>query len=169
VIAFDELKTDYKNPIDQCNSLNPVSGCVTISSLDLSQHWECWFLSLCMKMRDFSYTNYKAVKKKSTISVIIITCSFIYLFIFTLVANLYWLPLPVGVARVFPSCISKPSIPLCWGVYHITYQHTSYPLSCQKVRYVSKSIRELWTTCCLNTFFTFSSFYAYLNAPLKMS
>ncbi|CAH1977773.1 unnamed protein product [Acanthoscelides obtectus] len=23
VIAFDELKTDYKNPIDQCNSLNP--------------------------------------------------------------------------------------------------------------------------------------------------
>lgn len=27
VIAFDELKTDYKNPIDQCNSLNPVSVC----------------------------------------------------------------------------------------------------------------------------------------------
>lgn len=26
VIAFDELKTDYKNPIDQCNSLNPVGG-----------------------------------------------------------------------------------------------------------------------------------------------
>ena len=25
IIAFDELKTDYKNPIDQCNSLNPVS------------------------------------------------------------------------------------------------------------------------------------------------
>lgn len=24
VIAFDELKTDYKNPIDQCNSLNPL-------------------------------------------------------------------------------------------------------------------------------------------------
>ena len=30
IIAFDELKTDYKNPIDQCNTLNPVSyniGC----------------------------------------------------------------------------------------------------------------------------------------------
>lgn len=26
IIAFDELKTDYKNPIDQCNTLNPVSG-----------------------------------------------------------------------------------------------------------------------------------------------
>uniref|UniRef100_T1IWW1 Cornichon n=1 Tax=Strigamia maritima TaxID=126957 RepID=T1IWW1_STRMM len=25
IIAFDELKTDYKNPIDQCNSLNPVT------------------------------------------------------------------------------------------------------------------------------------------------
>jgi len=25
IISFDELKTDYKNPIDQCNSLNPVS------------------------------------------------------------------------------------------------------------------------------------------------
>lgn len=25
IIAFDELKTDYKNPIDQCNTLNPVS------------------------------------------------------------------------------------------------------------------------------------------------
>ncbi|XKL60613.1 hypothetical protein PGB90_007670 [Kerria lacca] len=24
VVAFDELKTDYKNPIDQCNSLNPL-------------------------------------------------------------------------------------------------------------------------------------------------
>ncbi|XP_037959777.1 protein cornichon [Teleopsis dalmanni] len=24
VIAFDELKTDYRNPIDQCNSLNPL-------------------------------------------------------------------------------------------------------------------------------------------------
>ena len=23
IIAFDELKTDYKNPIDQCQSLNP--------------------------------------------------------------------------------------------------------------------------------------------------
>ncbi|NXJ33562.1 CNIH1 protein, partial [Ciconia maguari] len=26
IIAFDELKTDYKNPIDQCNTLNPVSN-----------------------------------------------------------------------------------------------------------------------------------------------
>lgn len=26
IIAFDELKTDYKNPIDQCASLNPVSS-----------------------------------------------------------------------------------------------------------------------------------------------
>ncbi|KFQ80246.1 Protein cornichon 1, partial [Phaethon lepturus] len=24
IIAFDELKTDYKNPIDQCNTLNPI-------------------------------------------------------------------------------------------------------------------------------------------------
>ncbi|XP_022188970.1 protein cornichon [Nilaparvata lugens] len=24
VIGFDELRTDYKNPIDQCNSLNPL-------------------------------------------------------------------------------------------------------------------------------------------------
>ena len=24
VIAMDELKTDFKNPIDQCNTLNPV-------------------------------------------------------------------------------------------------------------------------------------------------
>ncbi|KAF2357793.1 Cornichon [Trinorchestia longiramus] len=24
IISFDELKTDYKNPIDQCNSLNPL-------------------------------------------------------------------------------------------------------------------------------------------------
>merc|ERR1712130_177125 len=24
IIAFDELKTDYKNPIDQCGSLNPL-------------------------------------------------------------------------------------------------------------------------------------------------
>ncbi|XP_011500227.1 PREDICTED: protein cornichon isoform X2 [Ceratosolen solmsi marchali] len=24
VIAFDELKTEFKNPIDHCNSLNPL-------------------------------------------------------------------------------------------------------------------------------------------------
>lgn len=24
-LAIDELKTDFKNPIDQCNTLNPVS------------------------------------------------------------------------------------------------------------------------------------------------
>ncbi|KAK2174511.1 hypothetical protein NP493_798g01024 [Ridgeia piscesae] len=24
IIGFDELKTDYKNPIDQCNNLNPM-------------------------------------------------------------------------------------------------------------------------------------------------
>lgn len=24
IIAFDELKTDYKNPIEQCNTLNPL-------------------------------------------------------------------------------------------------------------------------------------------------
>lgn len=30
VIAFDELKTDYKDPILQCNSLNPVSAPNTV-------------------------------------------------------------------------------------------------------------------------------------------
>jgi len=24
IIAFDDLKTDYKNPVDLCNNLNPV-------------------------------------------------------------------------------------------------------------------------------------------------
>nr|KAF6391590.1 cornichon family AMPA receptor auxiliary protein 1 [Pipistrellus kuhlii] len=30
IIAFDELKTDYKNPIDQCNTLNPVTEWLTL-------------------------------------------------------------------------------------------------------------------------------------------
>ncbi len=29
VIAFDDLKTDYKNPIDLCQTLNPVCICFT--------------------------------------------------------------------------------------------------------------------------------------------
>ena len=33
IISFDELKTDYKNPIDQCNSLNPVSTFADFSAL----------------------------------------------------------------------------------------------------------------------------------------
>ncbi|NWR56612.1 CNIH1 protein, partial [Bucorvus abyssinicus] len=37
IIAFDELKTDYKNPIDQCNTLNPVS-----SMLNIKHHTFCW-------------------------------------------------------------------------------------------------------------------------------
>lgn len=35
IIAFDELKTDYKNPIDQCNTLNPVSDTVAPNTLFL--------------------------------------------------------------------------------------------------------------------------------------
>lgn len=37
IIAFDELKTDYKNPIDQCNTLNPVSD-LTSSAITPSLH-----------------------------------------------------------------------------------------------------------------------------------
>lgn len=33
IIAFDELKTDYKNPIDQCNTLNPVSDIITVITI----------------------------------------------------------------------------------------------------------------------------------------
>lgn len=36
IIAFDELKTDYKNPIDQCNTLNPVSNSSVCTSLNFS-------------------------------------------------------------------------------------------------------------------------------------
>jgi hypothetical protein len=32
-IAFDELKNDQKNPIEQCKTLNPVNICPIISSL----------------------------------------------------------------------------------------------------------------------------------------
>lgn len=39
VIAFDELKTDYKNPIDQCNSLNPVS--IIGENLDIFMAAQC--------------------------------------------------------------------------------------------------------------------------------
>ena len=35
MIAFDELKTDYKNPIDQCNNLNPVSSTWLFLSLKI--------------------------------------------------------------------------------------------------------------------------------------
>ena len=37
IIAFDELKTDYKNPIDQCASLNPlvITLLITLTTSDL--------------------------------------------------------------------------------------------------------------------------------------
>jgi len=45
IIAFDELKTDYKNPIDQCNNLNPlvlpeyiIHGCFIVAFL-ICQEW----------------------------------------------------------------------------------------------------------------------------------
>ncbi|KAF5915327.1 hypothetical protein HPG69_012020 [Diceros bicornis minor] len=54
IIAFDELKTDYKNPIDQCNTLNPVSysrgfylilSVQAISSVDLiPRHLDNWLV-----------------------------------------------------------------------------------------------------------------------------
>lgn len=43
IIAFDELKTDYKNPIDQCNSLNPVS----VANLPLTDMYSIIIL-LCL-------------------------------------------------------------------------------------------------------------------------
>ena len=47
IIAFDELKTDYKNPIDQCNSLNPVSMFVVIIYV-LWWHLTSYAKILCM-------------------------------------------------------------------------------------------------------------------------
>lgn len=55
VIAIDELKTDFKNPIDQCNTLNPViihsneaSDLFTRFYGDSSKHTNClpWSLTL---------------------------------------------------------------------------------------------------------------------------
>lgn len=50
VIAFDELKTDYKNPIDQCNSLNPVTT--------QQQTTECTSNSSNNTMILFSYSSF---------------------------------------------------------------------------------------------------------------
>jgi len=54
IISFDELKTDYKNPIDQCNSLNPVSVfiCVTVICIHFCVCIFCflsvfWVVFLC--------------------------------------------------------------------------------------------------------------------------
>ena len=38
VIAFDDLKTDYKNPIDLCQSLNPV--CISDRKLFNMIYWD---------------------------------------------------------------------------------------------------------------------------------
>jgi len=50
IIAFDELKTDYKNPIDQCNSLNPVRLNLYLELIhlrqDFSHHHFCLQLVL---------------------------------------------------------------------------------------------------------------------------
>ena len=35
IIAFDDLKTDYKNPVDLCNSLNPVNFELLIDKANL--------------------------------------------------------------------------------------------------------------------------------------
>jgi len=56
IISFDELKTDYKNPIDQCNSLNPVSrfACVSVSvllsSLLIFSHFLCIVEIYCFEL-----------------------------------------------------------------------------------------------------------------------
>ena len=44
IISFDELKTDYKNPIDQCNSLNPVSCYVFVAI----SHNVLYLLAFCV-------------------------------------------------------------------------------------------------------------------------
>lgn len=44
IIAFDELKTDYKNPIDQCNTLNPVSD-VAAAAAAPSNFFDCMNIS----------------------------------------------------------------------------------------------------------------------------
>ncbi|NXQ11136.1 CNIH1 protein, partial [Peucedramus taeniatus] len=48
IIAFDELKTDYKNPIDQCNTLNPVSS--TPSIFSLNKYVSDLFLRIWLKL-----------------------------------------------------------------------------------------------------------------------
>lgn len=53
VIAFDELKTDYKNPIDQCNSLNPVSLCMCLLANIMKSETESKQLILCRYIMRF--------------------------------------------------------------------------------------------------------------------
>ncbi|MBZ3886457.1 Protein cornichon-like protein 1 [Sciurus carolinensis] len=45
IIAFDELKTDYKNPIDQCNTLNPL-----VLPEYLIHAFFCVMVSLCSRV-----------------------------------------------------------------------------------------------------------------------
>jgi hypothetical protein len=47
LIAFDELKTDYKNPIDQCNSLNPVSSLFINHLQKRSSAYQLFIILLC--------------------------------------------------------------------------------------------------------------------------
>lgn len=51
LIAFDELKTDYKNPIDQCRSLNPVgwNWCLYWSQFQ-SSCAHCCEISMCFNV-----------------------------------------------------------------------------------------------------------------------
>uniref|UniRef100_A0A8C3WB25 Uncharacterized protein n=1 Tax=Catagonus wagneri TaxID=51154 RepID=A0A8C3WB25_9CETA len=45
IIAFDELRTDFKSPIDQCNPVHAVSGgcrCTSASKGWSSQVMEAW-------------------------------------------------------------------------------------------------------------------------------
>ena len=48
IIAFDELKTDYKNPIDQCASLNPVSSRFFLMFILDSLHCFCCICTMVL-------------------------------------------------------------------------------------------------------------------------
>uniref|UniRef100_A0A669QKH0 Cornichon family AMPA receptor auxiliary protein 1 n=1 Tax=Phasianus colchicus TaxID=9054 RepID=A0A669QKH0_PHACC len=50
IIAFDELKTDYKNPIDQCNTLNPVRAVGCGSSLQCCAAWWAGGTNPCLSL-----------------------------------------------------------------------------------------------------------------------
>lgn len=78
VIAFDELKTDYKNPIDQCNSLNPVILLLVASlRIDLIWFWSyfslfcrnisCTFRLICCSCSAASGSHYASICRSSHI------------------------------------------------------------------------------------------------------
>lgn len=151
VIAFDELKTDYKNPIDQCNSLNPVSS---------SFYFSCFFFVCENVINAFVFFNAQQKIHLQKCSIREVKKKSIYHNL-TFSNTVNWLLFTASDPGVFTTFGIQRSFPVGRRMVFASIEYSAHCISCFQVNLISVFFG---TKVACN--FNISIYFRYKNRPV---